>query len=493
MADSPPARRTDFGSTVFSYVLPHNREALDYALERLTIDHFRDGIQKTFWTVLADFGERYSDVFPAEHLTELLERHGVDRAKVLLFREVYDSFAATSPAESAFRFAVDGLRDAFDTRATGEVITTTYDILESGVEIDGELLKGHQAARDYYATHIAEIEQRSVVEDAPEGDIRDEAQRLISAYLDREASPDSSGVLWGIDSLDEATGGIQPGEVALIAAYTNEGKSQLLAQLAWDASVMQGRNVFFATSETVRDTTLRRILARHSRLPQFGTPRGLNSKAIQRSTLTADQRETYFDVVRDFTTRERGLCHVSQIPRGATLNFIDQRVSRVNKTHPIDLVCIDYLTLLHAQRPRGSEREDFNEILRNTKVWAPAFDRGRGVAVVSPWQIRQQDYKAALTTNGYTLASLADTSEAEKTPDVIVTLLRPNPNASEANVQVLKNRDGPVLGPSPVHLDYRCSYIGTGAAQPETDPGSVADLNPGFSLDQVLTDAAAGL
>jgi hypothetical protein len=472
---------------VLSYVLPHNRQGLDYALERLTIDHFRDGVQRTFWRVLTTFAERYGDVFPAEHLTKLLESNGIPSAQVLLYAETYRLYADANPAESAFRFAVDGLRSDRDKQETGEAITTAFEILEEGAEVDGTRLEGHEAARAYLSSRTAQIEERTVVEEAPEGDLRAEGDRLITLYTERETQDDVPGIKFGIPALDEATNGIQPGELALLAAYTNEGKSQLLAQLSWDACVNQGKNVFFATSETVRDTTMRRILSRHSRLPQFGLPAGLNSKAIQNGTLTREQRDVYFEVVRDFTTNSNiALCHISQLPRGATLNFLDARVTRVNHQTPVDLVCIDYLQLLKAQTRRGNEREEYNEVLRDTKVFAPSFDRGRGVAVVSPWQVRQADYKNALITNGYTLASLADTSEAEKTPDLIVSLLRPSPTSEDAVIQVLKNRDGPVLSASPVHLDYRCSYIGE---TPTSRPLGTS-LNGGradaFGLDQYL-------
>jgi replicative DNA helicase len=475
----------DLGSTVFSYILPQNREALDYALERLTLEHFRDGIQRTLWQVMSRFGERYGDVFPVEHLADLLTRNGIEETRVLLFRETYDLYAKTEVAESAFRYAVDGLRADLDLFQTGTLITTAFEILETGRDVDGVRVQGDVAAREYFYRHAAVIEERASAEESPEGDLRDEGERLLALYAEREAAGEIDGIKFGISSLDKTTNGVQPGELALIAAYTNEGKSQLLAQLAWDACVNQGRNVFFATSETVRDTTMRRILARHSRLPQFGYPQGLNAKAIQNATLTSDQRDVYHAVVQDFTSNSNiALCHISQLPRGATMNLLDQRVSRVNRTHRVDLVAIDYLQLLKAQTKRGTEREEYNEILRDTKVWAPAFDKGRGIAVVSPWQMGREPYKAALLSNGYTLASLSDTSEAEKTPDLIVSLLRPNPTAQEAVVQILKARDGPIMSSSLVHLDYRCSYIGESpSAAPGVGALAVDDV---FGLESIL-------
>jgi replicative DNA helicase len=457
---------SDQGATVFSAIIPSNREALEYALQRLSLNHFRDGIQRTFWKVLSSYGERYGDVFPLEHLTALLTKHGVESAKVALYAEYYSQFAKREVPESSFRFAIDSLREDLDKRQTGEILTTAFDILEQGVEVDGVFLTGDAAAREYFHSRIVAVEERAITEETPEGDIRTEGDRILALYEAAEANHESGNddsIKTGITCLDNATGGMQRGELVIIAAYTNEGKSQLTAQTAWSACVEQGKNVFFATSETVRDTTMRRILSRHSRLPQFGLPRGLNSKDIQFGRLTPDERAVYHDVVRDFTTNSNyAMCYISQLPRNATIGLVDHRATRVDRARRIDLIAIDYLQLLRSDvlRANVGEREMFNDILRTTKVLAPSFGGGRGTTILSPWQIKQADYKAALVSMAYTLGALADTTEAEKSPDLIFALLRPNPTSQEGNVQILKARDGPIMGPSPIYLDYRCSYLG---------------------------------
>lgn len=467
---------SDLGATVLGYILPNNRQGLEYALERLTLEHFQDGIQRTFWKVLSSYGERYADVFAVEHLTSLLTKAKVDPGKVVLYAEYYNQYAAREVNESSFHYAVDALNDDLNKHQTGEAFVTAYKILEEGDEIDGEFLTGHEAAREYFMSRISVIEERSVQEETPEGDIRKEGDRILSLYGEAEERGEPDGIKFGIKALDEATGGLQRGELGIAAAYTNEGKSQFATQLSWSACVEQGKNVFFATSETIRDTTMRRILARHSRLPQFGLPRGLNSKDIQFGRLTPDEKAVYFDVVKDFTTNSNyATLNISQMPRNATVGLIDRRATRVHRSNPLDLLVIDYLQLLKAENLRLDERQAYNEILRQTKVLAPSFGGGRGISILSPWQIKQSDYKAALTTMNYTLGSLADTSEADKSPDLIITLLRPTPTSQEGSTQILKNRDGPVMAPSPIYLDYRSTYIGD-------TPSGHSELEDSFGL-----------
>ena len=80
--------------------------------------------------------------------------------------------------------------------------------------------------------------------------------------------------------------------------------------------------------------------------------------------------------------------------------------------------------------------------------------------MVSPWQINKQAYKEALEAQSYTLASLADTSEAEKSPDLVITLLRPSEESHLGKMQGLKLRDSPKIPPFDVEVDYRNSFIG---------------------------------
>lgn len=795
---------SDLGRDVLSYIFPSNREGLQYVLDRLTPEHFAgtgygDQTQRTFYRILESFAERYNDVVTGEQLVNVLKRNGVKEKNVLLYTETYNLFVQREVSESQFHYAVDGLLDDHNKRLTGDAIARAYAVLERGEEVDGTFREGWKDASEVLTERLATIQDSVSTESTPEGDMRLEGDSILAHYEQMEQSEELPGMMFGISSLDANTSGIQPGEFAIIAAYTNEGKasplwtpvltpsgwskmgdlqpgdfvigsngrptevlqvydrgimdtfrvtfgdasvvtagdhlwqvqdqnqragktsghrvlstnslavgqkegrryyvplvspvefpvtnlpldpyalgvilgdgcvspnqhpsitchpedtqiiretglevrqsshrsmywsilgikglldqigvygfksyeksipeiyltssveqrlsllqglmdadgyvgrktinfdstslrlamqvrelvqslggtarlhserfgvfegvqhrqsyrlgikmpltlcpfrldrkvkrwnlliknlkaapvrclrsveklvpepvrcisvaaedslyvtedylvthnSQFAAQLAWNAAVKQGKNVYFATTETVRDTTMRRLIARHSREPQFGLPRGLNVNDIKRGSLSPDEKAAFHDVVKDFTTNDNyASCYIAQMPRNATINYLDKSAQRADRKAEIGCVVVDYLQLFKAIRARQSEREEYNELLRDGKVWANTFGKGRGVALITPWQMRQEEYKVAAKAGAYTLSSLSDTSEAEKTPDIIIALLRPQgPTSNEGIVQILKNRDGPTMGPSPVHLDYRCAYIGETASQ----------------------------
>lgn len=451
---------SDHARTVLAGILPDRRDLWLYASHHLEPEHFRDPEQCVLFKLLERYYDVAGDVLPAATLSEMLSRAGVDEAKQLLYEELYAELAAYQPAEHEFRYAVDGLKDLRSMQKTGEAITTAFEILERGVDLEDRKHKGHEDAREYLYSELGEIDKLNSTQAAPEGDIRFEASEVLQEYADKKAGVSGKGILSGIPSLDSVTGGFQSGELGLIAAYTANGKSQLLTQICWDVSVNQGKNFFLATSETVRGQVRRRLICRHSRLPQFGLPNGLNVRDLRDGTLDDQQEQVLRAVLDDMEHNPAyGKQHLVQIPRGATLGYVESKMRRQGEQWEIHLSAIDYLALLKPDRRRDNNREELNDILKDSKVLATSFYNGNGVPILSPWQMSQKAFKEALIAGSYQLANLADTSEAEKTPDQIISLLHTDDNPHVTKAQFLKNRDGEIPPMFSLTVDYRNAYL----------------------------------
>jgi hypothetical protein len=471
---------SDLGVAVLSRIFPSNRDALNTARERLTTDHFLDQstgeptVESVFFGLLENYADRYNDVLTGKLLKDQLERGKVDAARIVLYTETYDFYCTNEITEHEFNYAIDSLIDRKAEKRTGEAFALGFQILERGAEVDGVVVKGHDEARRYFNEAVSQIEDGLNVEEAPEGDVRGEYEKFIADYLERKTKGVTNGILFGIPSLDESTGGLQNGELCLSAAYTNEGKTQFVTQCAWNASVKQGKNVYFATSETIRDQVWRRLIARHSREPQFGLPHGLDVKKIKEGTLTSDEEGVMIDVLHDFNSDNYGIVHIAQMPRNATVTYMENSITRQQKKWNVDLAIDDYIALFRPEIKRGNEREEFNDNIRRVKTFITAFDKGRGLPFISPWQMTRDAYKVGRQSNGYTIGSLSDTSEAEKSADLIISLLRPEPTATEAIIQTLKARDSALMNPTTIYLDYRNSYLGE-------SPSSFSSSGGGFS------------
>ena len=193
-----------------------------------------------------------------------------------LYQETYDLLAVTVADEAAFKWSLDQIRELAAERSTGEALTQAMEILTRGLPDDrGEVRRGHTEARSHLLGRLAEIDTGLSMQDAPEGDMRAEGEEMLGDYAGRKAaraSGRSPGINFGIAALDEKLNGLQNGELALLVAYTSEGKTSLVVQLAHHAAVEQGRNVVILTTETLRPQVRRRLIARHSCVDRFGVP-----------------------------------------------------------------------------------------------------------------------------------------------------------------------------------------------------------------------------
>jgi replicative DNA helicase len=360
---------------------------------------------------------------------------------------------------------VQQLRELYADRRTGETATRALQILTQGVTEGKRELRGHADARAFLLSGLADIERELDAASAPEGDMRAEGRQIKDDYMRREAQRAAgTAVSTGIPGLDLMLGGgYQRGELGLVAGYVSAGKSKWCAQTAWHA-VTQGRNVVIFTSETLRSQVRYSILARHSRLEQFGLKDGINTRDMKAGTLK--DKNAFAAVLHDWSTSPAyGHCYVAQVPRGATVGTLESRLARLARDWTADLVIVDYLALLHPEVRHRDLRESLVEILKEGKQVATTYQDGLGVPLLSPWQIRRESRDEASKRGGYTLSSLSETAEASNTPDVVLGLLEPDSDDSRGrNVRVLlsalKNRDGE-RGGEPLELtaDYATSYF----------------------------------
>jgi len=460
------ASASEHSQIVLSAILAGRRDLLEKAVAHLTPAHFPEKVHADLFTMLMRFSDYTGGaVMPLKYLDDNL-RGRMEPGKAQLFTETYEMLSETTTEDSEFAWSLQQLRELAADKTTGEALTEAMEILRRGKTIDNQTYQGHNDARARLLESFQEIDRELVRQDAPEGDLADEATEMKADYAERKNARlkgVSSGIRFGIDELDRKIGGLQPGELVLLAGYSSDGKSSLCVQLAWSAAVEQGQNVVFLTTETLRPQIRRKIIARHSKLPIFETPEGLNTRDLKAGTLTDEQELILPRVIDDLAKNPAyGKIYIAQVPRAAGIASIEQRLLRIQRKFNIKLVIADYLALLIAERRRTTAREEYAEVLKNAKLLSVAFDNGRGVAFVSPWQVSRQHREAAENLGQYTSAALSETAEATNSSDVIVSLLAPTDNTdrhADVTFQILKNRDGETANGMIVEVDYATCHF----------------------------------
>lgn len=448
---------------VLAAIIPNRLDLLDKAIQQLTGGHFTDPTLRVIYSILDRYASVTGAVLRRDALSDSLR--DVPASQRVAILEMYDLLHDMDHDEADFRWALQQMRSHAAERATKDALVHANMILTTGVEEQGQELKGHQAARESLLASFAAIDRELALQESPEGAIQAEYQKILDDYDERKKlrlMGRGEGIRFGVPSLDEVVGGYHNGELNLIAGSSGSGKSSMTVALSWHAAVMQGKNVVFATTETLREQIIRKFIARHSKMEQFNLPEGLNTRDLKFGTLNESEEIARKEVVHDLLTNpEYGKIYVLQVPRGGSLSTIESKMTHLNASQfRVDLGVIDYLALLRPGVKRGTEREEFSYIMREAKAFAATFDDGRGLPVISPWQTSRSGQSAATKTGSYSTSALSDTSEAEKSSDVIISIHADDSTQryTDAKVQVLKNRDGETSEPIDITLDYATCY-----------------------------------
>jgi replicative DNA helicase len=444
--------------------------ALDYVMSRLGPDQFEDTRQQKLLTLLHGYAMSTHGICTSEALSDLLrEQPAGSRLDLVAY---YDLLAARPlPQGHEFKHSVGQLAELAARRSTGTAMSTALEILNHGVwEDDQTHLKGHEDARGYLLAEFARIEAEMHLSDSPEGDAHDDAMSVLDGYARAKAlrlSEQALGVRVGIPSLDAyLDGGLSNGEMAVIRAGTTIGKSRFCIQWAWDASVKQGKNVIYFTTETLRPEICINLIARHSRQPQFGLADGLNSRSIRAGRLSAAEETALDAVIADFKGGDYGRLRVVQMPENCTMTALASRYAAIEKMFSPDMVFADYLQLFEPEK-RSRDARDFENlagILKRAERWCGTCSNGRGVAFATPWQVNRGGRANLRASGGYTLEDSAGSQEASNTPDLVLDLLDREEDTSNGRrapleVQVKKSRSGPRGKRFPVEADYATCYF----------------------------------
>jgi replicative DNA helicase len=453
--------------------------ALDYVRIRLTPEHFADPVQMKLLALVQRYADATGGIPTRDGLADLLRDQPAGTA--LRYGEVYDALSAQAPELHAFKHSVAQLRELAAARKTEEALAQATEILRNGARLtDGTELRGHAAARSWALSAFAEAEQAGGAALTPEGNALAEGDEILDAYAKTKAlklAGHMPGIRFGLDRLDAFLGsGLLNGEIAIVAASTTIGKSSLCVQCGWHNAVMEGKNVVFFTTEQLRTALRIKIVARHSRLPQFGLARGLNSADIRAGRLTEDEERIFAWVLDDLKTGDYGQLNVVQLPEVATVSGMSARYAAIRRQYKVDLVVADYLQLFTPDRSKRESRqhEDQSGIVKAAAGWCRSVDDGAGVPFISPWQVNGDGVNSQKASGRISLEHLAETKEASKTPGVVLALTAAEEDTSNGRfaplkLEVLKNRDGSRNRRFDLTADYATSYFSDRQDEPAED------------------------
>ncbi len=290
------------------------------------------------------------------------------------------------------------------------------------------------------------VDPRLIIENAEREIFKiNEMQASGSYYMAKEIIPKTieaiergyhtkesyTGIPSGYEELDEYTSGFQNSEFIVIGARPSVGKTAFALSIAANMSVRQGRAVGFFTLEMSGMALIQRLLSSEARLSSSKLRSGLLRPADFHSITEAAGR-----------IYEAPL-YIEDTPN---LKLLDLRAlaRRMRFQHNVQIIFIDYITLVAAENVELPRHEQIAEISRSFKALARELD----IPVVALSQVKRE-------TEGKkpTLADLRESGSIEQDADVVLFLHRErqidrgadeSTNEYVTDVIIAKQRNGPI-------------------------------------------------
>lgn len=175
-----------------------------------------------------------------------------------------------------------------------------------------------------------------------------DAKRASKAFMDaleeRHSAGVTAGATTGVCAIDDHTGGMRPGELWVVGAKTSGGKSVLMLQMASEM-IAEGKRVAIFSLELGVEEVMARIVCGQTRISMS---RIMNPRELNKGDLLKIQR-----AAKNLMDQNFAICDMS----GLTMDQITAHCVRLKETRGLDLVLIDYLQMVSAQRIKGQNRE----------------------------------------------------------------------------------------------------------------------------------------
>jgi replicative DNA helicase len=281
-----------------------------------------------------------------------------------------------------------------------------------------------------------------------------------------ERGGELTGLPTGFRDVDEITGGLQPGELIIIASRPSMGKTALALNIARNAALDHGKKVAVFSLEMTTRSLILRLLASEAEIDFSTLRKGFLANSAYRRLTEAGDRLSRAEIWID----DSGM---------ATILEIKAKCRRLKAERGLDLVIVDYLQLASADGPRDRKDLEIAEISRGLKALAKELQ----LPVVALSQLNRGPEQRDPDKRRPILGDLRESGAIEQDADVIAFIYREvvykketeEPNLAE--LEIAKQRNGPT-GTVKLHFEGRYARFENRSDRPD----EAAPRSTGFVL-----------
>jgi len=268
-----------------------------------------------------------------------------------------------------------------------------------------------------------------------------------------------TGVPTEFRDFDEMTGGLQPGELIVIAARPSMGKTALALNIARNAAIEHGKRVAIFSLEMTKRALALRLLASEASFDFSGVRKGFGRPEDLRKLTQAGGKLADANIWID----DSGLI---------TILEIKAKCRRLASERGLDLVIVDYLQLAHGDTANQRKDLEIAEISHGLKALAKELD----IPVIALSQLNRGPEQRDPDKRRPNMGDLRESGAIEQDADVIAFIYRDevyNPteeNHGIAELIIAKQRNGPT-GTVKLQFSARYALFHNLAEGPDRPPG----------------------
>jgi replicative DNA helicase len=249
-----------------------------------------------------------------------------------------------------------------------------------------------------------------------------------------------TGIPTGFRDLDQMTGGLQAGELIVIAARPSMGKTAFALNIARNAAVDHGKKVAVFSLEMTTRSLIIRLLSSEAAIDFSSLRKGFLPMTDYRRLQTAADKLTAAEI---------------WIDDSGSLDILEVKAKsrRLDAEHGLDLVILDYLQLAHAEGQRTRKDLEIAEISKGLKALAKELD----IPVIALSQLNRGPEQRDPDKRRPMMGDLRESGAIEQDADVIAFIYRDivyNKDSDDprlAEIIIEKQRNGPT---GTVKLDF---------------------------------------
>ncbi len=246
----------------------------------------------------------------------------------------------------------------------------------------------------------------------------------------------------GFPKLDQATGGLRPGSLVIVAARPAMGKSALVVNIATNTSIIYKTHVAFFSLEMSKEEIGNRILSSKAAVSTF---------KLQNASVTEDE---WIEISKALTMISPAPFYIDDRSGINTVEMM-AKCRQLKNENRLGLVVVDYMQLMSAAGGRGygNRQQEISDISRSLKIMAKELE----VPIIALSQLSRgaenRDEHRPI------LSDLRDSGAIEQDADMVIFIYRPKyydpavikPEIEDAEIILAKNRQGPT---KTVHMKW---------------------------------------